>query len=248
MYEGREILNNAMDVDKFKGFLKNVLGKYEMELENNTGVISIICPDDQSSTVLYAIMYGETKHFLIYDRRLFGGFFIPHCHTYESLDPSSHHIPNYGKNILVLNFTHIGYDDETGRWGEFKRYGHDKATSSCGAIVSLYNLLKRDEKLREVKDKDLKELGMFLKGVVDEYKIEDKDDGSHILNLTMNAFEKQKVWLIEQLKILSKKEDLNMLYVGGLEIDINKGKEKEFNDKIFIDHMIYIKGGEMLNE
>ncbi|NPA38511.1 MAG: hypothetical protein GXN99_01805 [Candidatus Nanohaloarchaeota archaeon] len=244
-----ELLVKAKTLEEFEDVLDKIFVKYGIKPEKNAVFISISCPDDQSSSVLsHVVMRNKHKedtsqHYLVYNRCVFGGIFVPGFKTFESLIPATHHIPNDAKNVVVLNFTHIGYDEESKKWGEFKRYGHNHTSASCGAIVTLYNLIKQNKDIG-LQDEDLKELGMFLRNLLLKEPIEEKEDGSHILELTLKAFDEQSKWLIEELKKLSKKESINVFYLGGLEVDTNKDG-KEFNDLIFLKKAAMIRDGEV---
>lgn len=247
--EAKRVLDEAKSLEEFEDLLDKLFSKYGIKPEENSVFVSITCPDDQTSSVISHIVtknrheQNRSKHFLVYNRNVFGGIFVPGFKTFESLVPAAHHIPGNDKNLIILNFTHIGYDEKTNEWGRFIRYGHERASSSCGAIVNLYSLLKNGKEM--VKDEDLKELGMFLRDIILENEIDNMPHNEHLLKLTLKAFEKQSIWLIEQLKILSKKEELNILYVGGVEIDMDKNED--FNDKIFVKKFAYIKEGEIID-
>ncbi len=247
---GEDIIKESKNLEEFWELLDEIFSKYGIKPEENAVFVSITCPDDQSSSVLSYIVTrnkyekDRSKHFLVYNRSVFGGIFVPGYKTFESLIPAAHHIPKSGKNLVVLNFTHIGYEEETGEWGKFIRYGHDHASSSCGAIVTLYSLIKEGKEM--VNDEDLRELGMFLRNIMIEENIEEIPRNEHILHLTLKAFERQSSWLLEQLQRLSEREKINILYIGGVEIDMDK--KEEFNDKIFVKNITYIERGKKVEK
>ncbi len=250
LVKGEEVIKESKSLEEFEGLLNELFNKYSIKPEENAVFVSITCPDDQSSSVLSYIITknkyekDRSKHFLVYNRSVFGGVFVPGYKTFESLIPAAHHIPKSGKNLVVLNFTHIGYEEETGEWGKFIRYGHDHASPSCGAIVTLYSLIKEGKEM--VNDEDLRELGIFLRNIIMEENIKEMPRNEHVLHLTLNAFERQSSWLLEQLQHLSKKEKINILYIGGVEIDMDK--KKEFNDKILVKNITYIEAGKKIEK
>ena len=183
----------------------------------------------------------------IYEMRLFGGLFLPDIKTYESLVPAAHHIPpgEEGK-LLVLNFTHIGYDFEKDTFGEFGRYGHDQTSASCGAIRGLYQRIIDEKALP--KDQDLRRLGDYLAAIVHEYEIKPADKGMDILELTFRAYQKQVPWIKGQLLELAETDNIDVAYVGGIEIDNSNFREYCYNDKFVVMSKFYVsRNGEIRN-
>ncbi len=226
-------LENAFNLEKIIKIFRNLMKKEDLRLGENSVLVYIGCSDDQSTTVLEEIKRHlreknseeeVIKKDEIYERRVFGGIFLPE-HSYESLSPALHHIPEEkNKKLLVLQLTHIGYDKEKG-FGYFVRYGHKKHTTSCGAICSLFNSKE------EPKDIDLK----YLKHYIEKIK-EEKDTIETItFKLLKNSYENLK----KELKKLAENEESVIYLFSGIEIDLDKIEFKH-NDLILPYKLIKI--------
>ncbi|MBF0517798.1 MAG: hypothetical protein HQK97_11900, partial [Nitrospirae bacterium] len=174
-----------------------------------------------------------------YSMRLFGGLFIPKIKTYECLIPAAHHIPDKEDgNLLIFNFAHIGYDDEKKTFGALVRHGHSKPTPACGAIISCYDKIRHG--LRAPKDNDLNLLSKYLKGVINKFDIVDEQNGLHLLELTVRAYEMQMPWLKGQLRELAIVDKINIMYIGGIEVDFSRICDDHANDKIVVLEKFFI--------
>ncbi len=244
----KEFLNKAVFIPDLCEQIKVIMERYNIDLGRNAILVIITCLDDQCTTVIEYIK-RELRKFhpkssskdddniihieKFYGMRLFGGIFIPEIKTYESLLPAAHHIPEKEKgNLLILNFSHIGYDYEKKHFGKLVRYGHINSTHACGAIKSLYERIinKKDMPI----DADLKALSNYLQEIVKTYNIKKQTNGLDILQLTIKAYEHQIPWLKGQLKELSLLDRINIIYIGGIEIDMSKTCEEMNKDKVVI--------------
>jgi hypothetical protein len=257
----KEFFEKAQSIDEVCSEVKNIMHKYEI-LPGQNAIISVIsCLDDQCSTVTSCIkrklrdLLSTTSNSFcniihldeVYEMRLFGGIFLPGIKTYESLVPAVHHIASKDNGkLFVFNFTHIGYDIATDTFGEFGRYGHDKTSASCGAIKGLYQAIIQNKALP--KDHDLRRLGEYLSEIVQEYAISPSEKGADILSLTVLAYKKQISWIKGQLIELAEIDDIDIIYIGGVEIDVSNFKDYCYNDKFAVLAKFYVgKNGEIRN-
>ncbi len=201
-------MNKIMPLQEVINVLKEDMRERGMELGRNSLLAYIGCSDDQSTHVLYEMKNMLGYNDFIYERRVFGGIFIPEHHTWESLSPAAHHIPESDESYLVvLHFSHIGYSD--GKYGKFVRYGQNHESASCGAISSLFsgNLNPKDSDLRS-----LKEYMDSLRGL----------DANDIFSITYKMSDSSMRYVEDQLRILKEKDKLSgILYFGGMEVDMN---------------------------
>ncbi|MBF0466076.1 MAG: response regulator [Nitrospirae bacterium] len=252
----KSFLKKSVTIPQLCEHIKELMEKYDIFLGKNAILVIITCLDDQCSTVIEFIKremrkfhpakYGDTDdsddliHLeKFYGMRLFGGIFIPKVKTYESLLPASHHIPerNDGK-LLILNFSHIGYDSNTGSFGVMVRYGHEKSSPACGAIKFCYDkILAEDD---PPADADLKSLSKHIKKVVKKYKIKKEENGYDILEVTLRAFDDQIPWVTEQLSHLAVTDQISILYMGGVEVDYSKNCDELSSDRMVILKRLYI--------
>ena len=255
------VINSAEPLETIGHDVKRIMEQYGVLPGENAIVCLISCLDDQCTTVSECIK-RKVRQFhplstenvcaiiqmdQIYEMRLFGGLFLPNVKTYESLVPAAHHIAieDQGK-LLVLQFTHIGYDEQTDTYGEFGRYGHDKPSSSCGAIKGLYGTIVTNKPFP--KDHDLNRLGTYLADVVQEHDIKPTERGRDVLELTVRAFQKQIPWVKGQLLELAEHEGVDIIYVGGVELDISSYGNLAYNDKIAVLSKFFVnKDGELKN-
>ncbi len=233
--------------------LKGLMEKYDIFLGKNAILVIITCLDDQCSTIIEYIKrelrkfhpqkYDDTDEFIhmekFYGMRLFGGIFLPKTKTYESLLPAAHHIPDkLGGKLLILNFSHIGYDSDSGNFGVMVRYGHEKSSPACGAIKLCYDRIVAGA--NPPNDADLKSLTKYLDKTVKTHRIAKTEKGHDILNVTVRAFNDQIPWISEQLATLAVMDHIDILYVGGIEIDYSKNCEELSKDKIAVLNRLFI--------
>jgi len=255
------LIDSAVTLEAIGSDVKGTMEQYSVYPGENAIVCLISCLDDQCTTVSECIK-RKVRQFhplssenvcaiiqmdQIYEMRLFGGLFLPTVKTYESLVPAAHHIPQIEQGkLLVIQFTHIGYDSQLDTYGEFGRYGHERTSPACGAIKGLYTTIVNNKPLP--KDHDLNRLGTYLADVVQQYDIKPAEKGRDVLELTVRAFQKQIPWVKGQLLELAENEGIDIVYVGGIELDISSFKDFTYNDKIAILSKSYIsKEGEMKN-
>ncbi|WP_420267135.1 hypothetical protein [Candidatus Magnetominusculus dajiuhuensis] len=259
-----DFIDRAVHISELCDIVMELMERYEICLGINTILVIITCLDDQCTTIIEHIKRELRKchpakfdddHSVIhmekyYGLRLFGGLFIPKIKTYECLLPAAHHIPDREDgNLLIFNFAHIGYDDEKKTYGALVRHGHSKPTTACGAIISCYEKIRHGT--RAPKDNDLKLLSKYLNGIINKYDIEHQDNGLHLLDLTVRAYEMQMPWLKSQLTALAVMDNINIMYIGGIEVDFSRTCEDITNDKIVVMDKFFIdkKGShEQLNQ
>ncbi len=229
------IVEKSMSLEEFNNFVKEILKERGVDIGENAIMVYVGCSDDQCTTVLEKIKRdmreGESIEVIvrndeIYERRVFGGIFLPNFHTKESLIPAAHHIPD-GKmrNLFVLHLSHIGYDEERG-YGYFVRYHHKKHSTACGAIKSLI------ESTALPKDIDLLYLKRFIEYV--------KDEGDDLESMTLKLLRLSEEHIIKELFDLAKEENLSILYIGGIEVDLSKQSGQYHNDRIYVDRVVSI--------
>ncbi|HLC16141.1 MAG TPA: hypothetical protein VJL89_07940 [Thermodesulfovibrionia bacterium] len=260
-FDIHRLIDSALTLEAVGREVKGTMEQYSISPGENAIVCLISCLDDHCTTVSECIKrkFQQFHHVpsendtaviqmdQIYTMRLFGGLFLPNIKTYESLIPAAHHIPNieHGK-LLVIQLTHIGYDSELDIFGEFGRYGHDKTTAACGAIKSLYSAIVNSKTFP--KDHDLNRLGAYLAEVVQQFDITPSEKGRDVLELTVRAFEKQIPWIKGQLLELAEHEHVDIVYIGGVELDMSSYKDFTYNDKIAVLSKCYIsRDGELKN-
>lgn len=249
----KKFLESSIQIEDLSKQIKELMDKYNAVPGENTIVVFITCLDDQCTTIIEYIKRELRNYYIapkddvnrvihvekFYGMRLFGGFFLPGIKTYESLIPAAHHIPDKANGkLLILNFSHIGYDAESGKFGTFVRYGHDKPSSSCGAICGLYDKIKSSSAFPN--DMDLRWLGEFLLEVKYKHDVQPLENGVDILDLTVKAYKEQIPWVKEQLSELAKVDDIEVLFIGGIEIDISKGPNNFIHDKIALIEKFHV--------
>ncbi|GBD02899.1 hypothetical protein HRbin19_00169 [bacterium HR19] len=226
-----ESIDRALSIKDFSWRVVSESTKVGLDIGYNSIIVAVICPDSQSTTVVLKIseevgkkekvklIPKKVRYDLIYERRVFGGIFLPDF-SYEGLEPAVSQIPDTKgdrKGLVVINLSHIGYDKEKG-FGYFIRYGKTSPTPACGAIVSL-------SVGYEPADNDLKLLKKFLEGE------KEKD----IFQLTLKLFQKSSEHLVSELKKLVEKHKISVVYFGGIEIDISKPRRTvTHNDRILL--------------
>ncbi|MEO5357482.1 MAG: hypothetical protein H7844_09315 [Nitrospirae bacterium YQR-1] len=251
-----DFLNKAIAIPQCCKVINGIMERYDVHLGVNSVVVVINCPDEQCTTVIDNIKHGMRKFYpekfdddtlikveKFYNMRLFGGLFLPKIKTYESLLPAAHHVPvkKDGK-LMILNLSHIGYDNNTKEFGLFVRYGHDSATASCGAISSCYDIIVKGSKMPS--DTDLRALSKYIKQTVSLHNIQQQPSGYDLLEVTLKAYSGQAPWVKQQLTKLAKKDNLSIIYIGGIEIDTNKEHDIDTHDKIvLIDKFIVGQNG-----
>jgi hypothetical protein len=245
-----DFITRSVYISELCDIVRELMGRYDICLGVNTILVIITCLDDQCTTIIEYIKRelrkchsadaGDTIHLeKYYSMRLFGGLFIPKIKTYECLLPAAHHIPDKENgNLLIFNFAHIGYDDDNKAFGTLVRHGHSKPTPACGAIISCYEKIRHGT--RAPKDNDLKILSKYLKGIVNKHDIVYEDNGMHLLELTVRAYELQLPWLKGQLKELAILDNISIIYIGGIEVDFSKTCEESSNDKIVVMDKFHI--------
>ncbi len=231
----RMLLENSISLEDFSGFVKRILKDKYIEIGENAIMVYVGCSDDQCTTVLEEIKReireGNSKDDIIkndeiYERRVFGGIFLPNFHTKESLIPAAHHIPDEKmKKLFVLHLSHIGYDNERG-YGYFIRYHHKKHSTACGAIK---NLFESNDIPRDI---DLLYLKRFIEYV--------KDEGDNLENITLKLLKSSEEHMIKELFDLAKEENLDVVYIAGIEVDLSKKSGEYYNDGIYVDRVMNI--------
>ncbi|MCG6551855.1 MAG: hypothetical protein L7F77_05970 [Candidatus Magnetominusculus sp. LBB02] len=253
MVRYRDFIQRAVHITELCETVMEWMERYEICLGVNTILVIITCLDDQCTTIIEYIKRELRKfhpvkfdddHTVIhmekyYGLRLFGGLFIPKIKTYECLLPAAHHIPDREDGtLLIFNFAHIGYDDETKTYGALVRHRHSRPTAACGAIISCYDRIRQGS--RPPKDNDLKLLDKYLKSIVNKHDITHEENGLHLLDLTVRAYELQTPWLKNQLTELAILDKINIMYIGGIEVDFSRTCDDPANDKIVVMDKFYI--------
>ena len=263
MKDLKNILDLSNELDHCCQRLKLIKENYNLVPGENSIIIIINCLDDHCTIVssylkrelqsLFSTSRTDASKTIavdaVYEKRLFGGLFLPEVKTYESLIPAVHHIPaKKDRKVLVLNLTHIGYNAKNRKWGNFIRYGHKEPSHSCGAIQMLFKCIIEGRPLPA--DHDLNRLGSYLAYIVKKYSIKPVKSGRDILQLTYYAYKENLPWMKEQLRLLAIEEKTDIIYLGGLEIDVNKGESGALNDRVAILDNFFInsKGVRMVEE
>ncbi|MEO5360963.1 MAG: hypothetical protein H7843_11045 [Nitrospirota bacterium] len=253
-------IKNAIDIPQLCKLINGIMERYKIYLGVNVVVVVINCLDEQCTTVIDNIKYGMRRYYpdisnndtlikieMFYNMRLFGGLFLPHIKTYESLMPAAHHVPvKEDDKLMILNLSHIGYDANTKEFGAFIRYGHNSSTAACGAITSCYDQILKGMKMPS--DSDLRALSRYIKKTISIHNIEPKPLGYDLLDVTVNAYKDQIPWMKKQLRKLAQKDEIDIIYIGGIEIDTNKESDSDANDKIVImDTFIVNQNGNIID-
>ncbi|MDX9970493.1 MAG: hypothetical protein RBS56_01130 [Candidatus Gracilibacteria bacterium] len=220
---------------------------------------TILCSDDQCSAVKDAISEGVAKEigpsygdqvndYLAnnrYQRRPFGGIFMPGS-TWRSLSPAVHHLPQKIKDpaLILWNFPHIGFNGDENSFGNFIRDGHEKHTTSCGALCAVYKAIMNGQEMPEDQDKDVLELHSYIRNIIETNGISDEENGLGILKTTIFAQREQIGRLVNELKILSAKESVKVLLFSGIEIDTNNEGENADDDLLAVTDTVFIENGE----
>ena len=237
-------LSKSLSLKDFSWKIVQLSQRAGLDIGYNSIICAIMCPDSQATTVLLRIreevgkkekvkiLPKKIRYDLIYERRVFGGIFLPDF-SYHSLEPAVFQIPDSGlekKGLSVIQLAHIGYDQNLG-FGKFIRYGRKEYTSSCGAVSSIFH----DEFIPQ--DADLK----ILKNYIDSMK----SAGDDILSITYKLIEESSKHTISELKKLAEKHKISVVFLSGIEIDMSKPKRTILhNDKIFLIKEEIINSGQ----
>jgi hypothetical protein len=237
-------LSKSLSLKDFSWKIVRLSQSAGLDIGYNSIICAIMCPDSQATTVLLRIreevgkkekvkiLPKKIRYDLIYERRVFGGIFLPDF-SYHSLEPAVFQIPDSGlekKGLSVIQLAHIGYDQNLG-FGKFIRYGRKEYTSSCGAVSSIFH----DEFIPQ--DADLK----ILKNYIDSMK----SPGDDILSITYKLIEESSKHTISELKKLAEKHKISVVFLSGIEIDVSKPKRTILhNDKIFLIKEEIINSGQ----
>jgi len=237
-------LSKSLSLKDFSWKIVQLSQRAGLDIGYNSIICAIMCPDSQATTVLLRIreevgkkekvkiLPKKIRYDLIYERRVFGGIFLPDF-SYHSLEPAVFQIPDSGlekKGLSVIQLAHIGYDQNLG-FGKFIRYGRKEYTSSCGAVSSIFH----DEFIPQ--DADLK----ILKNYIDSMKSAVDD----ILSITYKLIEESSKHTISELKKLAEKHKISVVFLSGIEIDMSKPKRTILhNDKIFLIKEEIINSGQ----
>jgi hypothetical protein len=237
-------LSKSLSLKDFSWKIVQLSQSAGLDIGYNSIICAIMCPDSQATTVLLRIreevgkkekvkiLPKKIRYDLIYERRVFGGIFLPDF-SYHSLEPAVFQIPDSGlekKGLSVIQLAHIGYDQNLG-FGKFIRYGRKEYTLSCGAVSSIFY----DEFIPQ--DADLK----ILKNYIDSMK----SPGDDILSITYKLIEESSKHTISELKKLAEKHKISVVFLSGIEIDVSKPKRTILhNDKIFLIKEEIINSGQ----
>jgi hypothetical protein len=227
-------LSKSLSLKEFGWKIVQLSQKAGLDIGYNSIICAIMCPDSQSTTVLLKIreevgkkekvkiLPKKIRYDLIYERRIFGGIFLPDF-SYHSLEPAVFQIPDSGydkKGLVVIQLGHIGYDEKLG-FGRFVRYGREEHSPCCAAIISLFHneFIPQDADLR------------MLKNYIESLKRSEDD----ILSITYRLVEESSHHTISELRKVAEKHNIKIVFISGIEIDVSKTKRtKLHNDKIFV--------------
>lgn len=166
--------------------------------------------------------------------------------TWRSLSPAVHHLPQSIKDpsLILWNFPHIGFNGEENSFGNFIRDGHEKHTTSCGALCAVYKAIMNGQEMPEDQDRDILGLHAYIRDIIENNGISDEENGLGILKTTIFAQREQIGRLISELKVLSAKESVKVLLFSGIEIDTNNEGEKAEDDLLAVTDEVFIENGQ----
>jgi|GEM_PF-1030043 hypothetical protein len=227
-------LSKSLSLKDFSWKIVQMSQKVGLDIGYNSIICAIVCPDSQATTVLLKIreevgkkekvkiLPKKIRYDLIYERRVFGGIFLPDF-SYHGLEPAVFQIPDSGserKGLTVIQLAHIGYDQNLG-FGKFIRYGRKEQSLSCAAVLSLFHNEFTPQ------DADLK----ALKNYIDSMKSTEDD----ALSITYKLIEESSQHTLLELRRLAEKHNITIVFLAGIEIDLSKPKRTILhNDKIFL--------------